>query len=82
MMTGCPNSKKVLTSTSLSRISVTVVWLTRPLLGVGALSWPLGSIPVDVGTLGALPFLGSEHCRAKCPTLPQLKHGALATTVF
>jgi hypothetical protein len=41
MMTGCPNSKKVLTSTSPSGISSTVVWLTWPLLGIGAISCPL-----------------------------------------
>jgi hypothetical protein len=36
MMIGLPNSKKVPTSTSSSSgISSIVVWLTRPLLGVG-----------------------------------------------
>jgi hypothetical protein len=39
MMMGCPNSKNVPISTSsLSRISSIVVWLTWPLLSVGALS--------------------------------------------
>jgi hypothetical protein len=43
MMIGHPNSKKVPESTSSSSgISSTVVWLTRPLLDVGALSCPLG----------------------------------------
>jgi hypothetical protein len=42
MMIGHPNSKKVLVSTySPSGISSTVVWLTRPLHGVGAMTWPL-----------------------------------------
>jgi hypothetical protein len=35
MMMGCPNSKKLPTSTSPSGISSTVVWLTQPFLGVG-----------------------------------------------
>jgi hypothetical protein len=42
ILIGCPNSNKVPTSTSsLSEIFSTVVWLTRPLLSVGALSCPL-----------------------------------------
>jgi hypothetical protein len=42
MMIGCPNSKKVPTSTSSpSGISSTMVWLTQPLISVGALSCPL-----------------------------------------
>jgi hypothetical protein len=42
IMIGRPNSKKVYASTSSpSGISSIVVWLTQPLLGVGALIWPL-----------------------------------------
>jgi hypothetical protein len=42
MMIGHPNSKKVPASTSSpSGISSIVVCLTQPLLGVGALNWPL-----------------------------------------
>jgi hypothetical protein len=42
MITRCPNSKKVLVSTSSpSGISSTVVWLIWPLLDIGALIWPL-----------------------------------------
>jgi hypothetical protein len=43
MIIGCPKSKNVPASTSSpARISLTVVWLTRLLLGIGALSCPLG----------------------------------------
>jgi hypothetical protein len=60
MMIGCPNSKKVPASTSSpSGISLIVVRLTRPLLGVGALSYPLGRITIDVRSLGALPLSGA-----------------------
>jgi hypothetical protein len=38
MKIGCPKSKKVLATTSPSVISSTVVWLTRPLLGIGSLN--------------------------------------------
>jgi hypothetical protein len=38
-----------------------VVWLTRLLLGVGALSCPLSGITVDISSLGAFPLLGSGH---------------------
>jgi hypothetical protein len=42
IMIGCQNSNNVLVSTSSpSRISSTMVWLTQPLLGIGALNWPL-----------------------------------------
>jgi hypothetical protein len=83
MMIGCPKGMKVPVSTSPpSRISSTVVWLTRPVLGIGALTWPPCCITIDVGTLGALPFLGSRHCQAKCSTRPQLKHGAFTIVVL
>jgi hypothetical protein len=59
MMIGCPNSKKAPASTSSpSGISSIAVWLTQPLTDIGALSCPLGSITVDVLSLGALPLLG------------------------
>jgi hypothetical protein len=41
-----------------------MVWLTWPLLGIGALSFPLGRIIDDVASLGALPHVGSGHYRA------------------
>jgi hypothetical protein len=59
-----------------------MVWLTRSLLGIGALTWPPCCIIIDAGTLGALPFLGSGHYRVKCLTHPQLKHMALTIKVF
>jgi hypothetical protein len=63
MMTGCPNSKNVPSSTSShSGISLTMVWLARPLLVVGALNWPLWCFTIHGGTLGDLPFLDSQHC--------------------
>jgi hypothetical protein len=83
MIAGHPNSKKVPISTSSpSGISSTVVWLTRPLLDIGALIWPLCQITIDVGNLGTLSFLCLGHCQAKCPTRSQLKHGALTIMTF
>jgi hypothetical protein len=58
IMIGCPNSKNVPTSTSSpSEISLTMVWLTQPLLVVGALSWPFYLFTVDDRALCALPAL-------------------------